>query len=361
MNDLLRNPFTPTAGATPPQIIGRDRIINGFSSALKSGAGASKRLMFITGPSGSGKTVLLTAFGNQARKHGWLVVDVAAGGSLIGDLTYWLNRGLNVDKTSNTWSSLNTESDCLSFEELLRVCANNAKGLLVTVDEVQGASADELYRLTSAVQVLIGDGINIALVMAGLSSGVAELLKASELAFLRRAHHEELAPIGKAEIGRSFQRSFKLGGFMVEQNIIENMASATAGHAYLIQLVGYYVWQCVVARIGDDRRVTEKDVSEGVAIAHERFFEASVEPAVAGLSRGAIEYLLAIAQNGDGSTTAKISAFMGRPSKDLSSYRRTLLQRELIQAPARGYVEFAIPFMQDYLAAHGEDLLDRYE
>ena len=51
----LVNPFRPTAGAEPPVLIGRDKVIRDFSNGLREGVGAPARLMRITGPRGSGK------------------------------------------------------------------------------------------------------------------------------------------------------------------------------------------------------------------------------------------------------------------------------------------------------------------
>ena len=51
---------------------------------------------------------------------------------------------------------------------------------------------------------------------------------------------------------------------------------------------------------------------------------------------------------------------MGKSPKEITSYRRTLLQREIIQSPARGYVEFSIPFMREFLLDNQDELLNRY-
>ena len=48
----LVNPFKPTAGAEPPVLIGRDKVIDDFSDGLDEGVGAPARLMRITGPRG---------------------------------------------------------------------------------------------------------------------------------------------------------------------------------------------------------------------------------------------------------------------------------------------------------------------
>lgn len=66
----LINPFKPTAGAQPPVLVGRGRVIEDFADGIEEGVGAPARLMRITGPRGSGKTVLLTELGDYAREQG---------------------------------------------------------------------------------------------------------------------------------------------------------------------------------------------------------------------------------------------------------------------------------------------------
>lgn len=50
MSQTLINPFRPTPGAEPPQLIGRENVIADFQNGLVGGIGAQGRLMRITGP-----------------------------------------------------------------------------------------------------------------------------------------------------------------------------------------------------------------------------------------------------------------------------------------------------------------------
>ena len=76
--EKLINPFKPTAGAEPPVLVGRDKVLGDFSDGIAEGVGAPGRLIRITGPRGSGKTVLLTELGDIARESGWEVIDETA-------------------------------------------------------------------------------------------------------------------------------------------------------------------------------------------------------------------------------------------------------------------------------------------
>ena len=146
----------------------------------------------------------------------------------------------------------------------------------------------------------------------------------------------------------------------VSKDVLSELAEATGGYPYLIQLVGYYVWQRARIHHDDNPVVTSQDVSEGVSIAMSRFHEAVHEPAISGLSPTAVDYLLAMARDPGPSSAKDLAARLGRSTKSLSSVRRQLIQRQVIEPVRRGYVDFAIPFMRKYLVENEEEIRERF-
>ena len=61
---VARNPFKPSAGATPPLLVGRTEAIEEFKYSLADGPGAPGRLTIFTGARGVCKTVMLTEVAN---------------------------------------------------------------------------------------------------------------------------------------------------------------------------------------------------------------------------------------------------------------------------------------------------------
>lgn len=49
----MANPFKPTAGMTPPVLIGREDDLEEFEMALDNGVGDLGRLAYVTGPAAS--------------------------------------------------------------------------------------------------------------------------------------------------------------------------------------------------------------------------------------------------------------------------------------------------------------------
>ena len=82
------------------------------------------------------------------------------------------------------------------FESILecatRGMTRRGKDLLVTIDEVQDASRDDIREIATAVQFMIRENQNIALVFAGITTGVLDILNGKSVTFLRRAKPEEL-------------------------------------------------------------------------------------------------------------------------------------------------------------------------
>ncbi|MCF6412177.1 hypothetical protein I7648_00430 [Collinsella tanakaei] len=137
-------------------------------------------------------------------------------------------------------------------------------------------------------------------------------------------------------------------------------AAATAGYAYLIQLVGYHIWRAAHLAARQDGRIAMEDVQNGIAAARREFERAVLETAIAGLSKTAMEYLLAMAQDAHVSSTAEIARRLDVPSSSLTATRSLLITRQIIESTGRGYVGFSIPFMSDYLLANRSALLSRY-
>ena len=55
-----------------------------------------------------------------------------------------------------------------------------------------------------------------------------------------------------------------------------------------------------------------------------------------------------------------IAKRLGVPAASLSSARKLLVSRQVIEPTARGYVRFSIPFLREYLLNNRVDLLARY-
>jgi len=77
--DRLRNPYTPNAGARPPELAGRESVLHDFEFLLDRIAdGRTEKGLIITGLRGVGKTVLLSEFEALAQQRNMVVVRYEA-------------------------------------------------------------------------------------------------------------------------------------------------------------------------------------------------------------------------------------------------------------------------------------------
>ena len=192
------NPFKPTAGMNPPELIGRDEILDDFTEALENGPGAPDRLLRVSGVRGVGKTVLLNAFGDIAREHGFHVVDVAANAGFCDRILGALSRNREVSSLSVSPSilgvslgSVEISKSATQLGEAMYEASRNG-GLLITLDEIQDAPLDEMRELGNEIQLLVRQGANVAFAFAGLPASVDGVVVDETLTFLQRAKHVDL-------------------------------------------------------------------------------------------------------------------------------------------------------------------------
>lgn len=368
----LINPFKPTAGMTPPVLIGRESVLEDFSDGLLEGPGAPGRLMRITGPRGSGKTVLLTELGEMALAQGWRVVNVVSDEDMCDSIVRQLRaplrmKGVIVGVTLPVISA-ELDASLLSedatfreqFERAVRKLTDSGSGLLITLDEAQNADRDAMGTIASCVQLMIRERQNIALVFAGITTGVLDLLNSKSLTFLRRAKSEELANIPINEVSRALKATIERSGLSIGDNALSAMAAATEGYAYLTQLVGYSVWRTARRHADVSLQVNEDDVERGIAAARKEYGSAVLDTALADLTLPAVEYLFAMCEDAGASATGKVAERMGRSTADANSYRRILIARQIIEATATGYVAFSLPYMREHLIANRGRIFARY-
>lgn len=348
------NPFKPTAGMNPPELIGRDLILSDFSEAIENGPGAPDRLMRISGVRGVGKTVLLNALGDLARGHGFQVIDVAAHAGFCGRILDALKRQAEVNSLTIAPSilgvSLGSVEISKSATQLGEAMFNASRhgGLLITLDEIQDAPIDEMRELGNEIQLLIRQGANVAFAFAGLPASIDGVVVDEALTFLQRAKHVELARLSDFEVGESIGDTIRRAGKDIDLQTSEKLTHAAVGYPFMIQLVGYYAWQAAARR--DSEAVTDEDARKGIAAARESFDGMVIAPALRRVSGKQLQYLEAMARCGEGPVaTGAVAEQMGELATAVSSYRKRLIDAVLIESPGYGLVDFAVPYMREYL------------
>jgi hypothetical protein len=362
-----RNPFKPTAGATPPLLVGRQGAIEEFVESVEDGPGAPGRLTIFTGARGVGKTVMLTEVADAAAGMGWVTIAETATPGLIGRLTNAAALHLAelgpaaLPGRSVTGVSLPVIGGGLSLSPapapvldwratasaLLDALEPHGTGLLVTVDEVHRHARADLAELATTFQHLVREDRDIALVLAGLPSAVSDLLSDDVLTFLRRATRQVLADVPLEDVRAALAATITTEGRTITDDALSAATRATSGYPFMIQLVGYHVW-----RNAGEHVIDTGAADAGISAARQRLGSTVHESALADLSAVDRTYLMAMSKDSGPASTAAVAARMGKDAHYANAYRSRLIDAGVIEAAGRGYVDFAIPYLREYLRSH---------
>lgn len=365
------NPFRPTFGTSPPQLVGRDELVEAFRSSLEDGPGAPGRATLYTGPRGSGKTVMLNEAEESARQLGWIVIAENSTPGLIDRLVReHLPRALadhDPDGRPLTFKSVSaplgmggvswdttdrhpvTPGLRTQLDALTDVLGARETGVLITVDEIHAGVTAELRELTSVIQHGFREERQLAFVAAGLARAVDErLLGDNYITFLRRADRHTIGAVHLDDVASGLHDPIVAAGRDITPQALTAASEATAGYPFLIQLVGFHIW-----RQSGGHTITLDDVTAALPAARRRLGQLVHEPSLAAMSDVDRTFLLAMAQDDGPSKLSDVAQRLGVPTNYASQYRLRLLAAELIVAPARGYVDFELPYMREYLREHG--------
>jgi AAA+ ATPase superfamily predicted ATPase len=355
--------FQPTFGNRPEQYIGRDGVIEQFMSGLKEPIGSRNRCSLFLGQRGMGKTALLLELNDRAQKEGYVVARVTVHEGMPKAIIeqFQLNGSKYFETEKRKLTGMTAGvlgfSFGLTFSEaaerqygfrskmslLCDKLAEKDMGALILIDEVQTSPA--MREVATAYQELVGDRKNIAIAMAGLPHAVSNLLNDSVLTFLNRATRTELGLISTNLIRAYFERAFKSIKIEASDDILDRAALATNGFPYLMQLIGYYIIQYTPERGTVTTAIMDKAHKAAMGDMVENVFKPILNP----LSDNDRIFLKALARCGGRTTTAKLQAELGRKGPAIQPYRKRLIEAGVIEAPRRGELEFAVPYLSDYL------------
>lgn len=355
--------FQPTFGNRPNQYIGRDGVIEQFMDGLQEPVGSRNRCTLFLGQRGMGKTALLLELSDRASKDGYVVARVTAhegmpkaiieqfqlnGSSFFADEKRKVT-GVTAGALGFTFGLTFSEAAERQYgfrSKMSLICdklAEKNKGALILIDEVRTSSA--MREVASAYQELVGDGKNIAIAMAGLPHAVSSILNDNVLTFLNRATKVELGLISTNQIRAYYERAFKSIGIYASDNILDRAALSTRGFPYLMQLIGFYIVQYTEEGGTIDSTIMDKVEKSAMSDMENNVFKPILSP----LSDMDKNFLKAMAFCQDPVTTAELQAILGDKSPAIQPYRKRLLEAGIIEAPRRGELVFAVPYLADYL------------
>lgn len=367
-----KNPFRPSFGASPVQLAGREFEISSFNYGLLGGVGAMQRALLVSGTRGVGKTVLLNEFEESARRLGWVVIRAYADAQMVAqlrdstipeaieELDYTETPGRKITGFSVAGvGSVTTQlphnqaqpSLVSRLRSLLKAARAHDAGVLLTVDEVQAASVDELAQLATAIQDLIRDEYDIAFAAAGLTFGVEELLEHEGTTFLRRAQRLDLGLLDDATVAETLHSTATAAGRGFSERALKEATALVQGYPYLLQLVGALAWTRAVLDGAD--AIEERHVSSIAREVPAHMGNQVHKIALKNVPDAQRAFLNAMAEleseHGADIPTGAIAAHLGKTPNAISMARKLLLERDLIASRRYGTVRFLLPYLGEYL------------
>lgn len=356
------NPFTPSFGQVPPCMAGREHIIESIAHAFDKGPGDPNLSTIFVGARGTGKTALLTYLAEEALAHGWVSANVSAvdgmledviersiesASELVGARGGARVKGVSVgglfgveweyrDSRSGNWRT--------RMNALIKELEAQGTGLLITVDEVR-ADLDEMVQLVSVYQHFVREGKKVALLMAGLPYKVSSLLTDESVSFLRRAQCHHLGRIPDCDIESALRKTVEHAGRIIDLQALSRAVDKIDGFPYMMQLVGYRMWDVRP----DEEDISLEDAEKGISVASREMKSRIVETTYHELSNGDVRFLKAMLPDRKESRLTDIAKRMGKKSNYVSQYKRRLLEEGVIGERGRGIVGFDIPGFRDYL------------
>ena len=361
----LNNPFRPTFGVSPLIWSGRQTVLLDFEKALHSQPGNPGRSIIVSGSRGIGKTVLLNEVEDIARRNGWIVLRLSAREGMSKLLTDSLipeaieelepQRKHHIEHISVAGvGSIGWNSDKASIaprlttrlRELLSLLQET--GVLITIDEVQDCNPQDLTEIAISFQDLVRDNEQVAIAMAGLTVGVNDLLNLPGTTFLRRAQHYELGPLTITDAHANLVETATGSGKEFSQEAADYAANFTQGYPYLVQLIGFLAWEKSNTEITLDAVMDARP--EAIRILGTNVHQ----PSVRSVPPRQREFLNAMADLETASANGEIAIrdiadSLGRKLNEISDSRAKLINRDLIASAGHGKLEFAQPYLGDYL------------
>lgn len=387
--DRGKNPFSPGAGTPPPELAGRQDILENALVALERiKNGRAEKSMLMIGLRGVGKTVLLVEIQKLAEQAGYRVAFIEAHESKqkkslaellvphLRRILLDLDRGeliseqakkalrvlksflgsfkakydeiefsLGFDAETGVGDSGVLEVDLADLFVAIGEAAKDRKtAVAIIIDELQYIDETELSALIMAVHrvsqrslplILIGAGLPQLVGKAGNSKSYAERLFA----------YPEVGALNQAEAQTALQQPVNDLGIAFTDEALLEIYKTTKGYPYFLQEWGYHAWnQATVSPITIE--VINAVTPIAIASLDKNFFRVRFDR----LTPTEKKYVRALAElGGDPQRSGDIADILGKQVNQVAPIRSQLIGRGMIYSPAHGDTAFTVPLFEEFL------------
>lgn len=387
------NPYAPGAGMQPPELAGRDEIIEKAAIALdRLRNGLAARSLLMVGLRGVGKTVLLTRIAQETEARGFVVVQIesperrslpallipslrlallkldriaAAGelakkalralGGFVGamKLKYQdIEFGVDLGNEPGIADSGDLEHDSIDlFVELGRAAKEKKTAVVFFIDELQYVEEEQFAALITALHKCAQLRLPIALIGAGLPQLVGRAGRAKSYAE-RLFEYPEIGPLKESEARRALVVPAKELGVAYEEGALEEILAQTKAYPYFLQEWGKHSWHCALTS-----PITRADAASATELAIQELDASFFRVRFDRLTPAEKRYLRAMAELGEGPhRSGDIAHLLNRDVQAVAPIRATLIGKGMVYSPSHGDNSFTVPLFDGYMKRVMPDL-----
>ncbi|WP_226018223.1 ATP-binding protein [Novosphingobium sp. FKTRR1] len=385
--DPITNPYAPGAGSQPPELAGRNDVLERTRITLaRVKQGRPAKSFMLVGLRGVGKTVLLNRIQEIAEEAGYraALVETPEGKSLPEVLLPSLRRillqldskekvnevvkrslmvlkgfantlkitvgeveiGLGIDPAHGVADSGDLEAD---LPDLLEAVGRAAKArdtaVALIIDEVQYVAEAEFSALIMAVHrisqkqlpvVVIGAGLPQLVGLAGKSKSYAE----------RLFDYPQIGALAPTDAQAALIEPARREGVLYEPDAVDEAVRVTNGYPYFLQEWGYHSWNAAI-----HSPITRNDVAQATQTALASLDESFFRVRFDRLTPREKAYLFAMAGLGSGPhRSGDIASRLNVAVESIAPVRSSLIKKGMVFSPAHGDTAFTVPMFDEYLA-----------
>jgi hypothetical protein len=384
--DAVKNPFAPGAGSPPPELAGREVLLERARVALlRLKDGRHAKSLILLGLRGVGKTVLLNKISDIGAGADFLTASIeatenkrlsqllipeirrilfkiSAGEKVnqsakraLGILRSFINSvkvkvddvefGLDIEPERGEGDSGDLDVDLSSlFTALGEAAKAKQRPILFSIDEIQYLNEKDLGALIMAFHQISQKQLPVVLIGAGLPqlAGIAGNAKSyAERLF----DFVDVGPLNAADATEAIREPIDREDAQISKAALEKIVQVTAGYPYFLQTWGYESWNAA-----NEDTIDELDVEKATPIAIAKLDESFFRVRFDRLTPLEKRYLRAMAELGSGPLrSGDIAKLLKREVQGVAPLRNGLIKKGMIYSPAHGDTAFTVPLFDQYL------------
>ncbi len=384
--DEATNPYAPGAGTRPPELAGRDDVLKSARVSIQrvQGGRSAKSFIFI-GLRGVGKTVMLNEVQRIAEELGCRSLHIEAhdGKSLpellapglrslllsldamakatdatrrslrvlknfVGSVKLKIGEidiGLGMPAELGSADSGDLEADLTAlFLAIGDAAKSRNKTVVITIDELQYLSEEELSALIMAVHRVAQKALPVLVVGAGLPQLVGQM-GASKSYAERLFNFPKIGPLEDVDARAAIEEPATKEGVAFTQQALDEIIRVTEGYPYFLQEWGYHAWNAAA-----QSPISKPDAQAATAKATTNLDDSFFRVRFDRLTPREKDYLRAMAELGPGPhRSGDIAEMLGVLVESSAPLRSGLIRKGMIYSPQHGDTAFTVPLFDQYM------------